>query len=89
MDLVFHVEKRLPFKSGFWKTHFSAVLARKLVVWTVKQRKIEVREFDKFGFGVIAISRDVVSPLRHDLGLPAWPRAPCDDTDSSHSAFLM
>jgi len=41
----------------------------------VKESPLEVE------FGVIAFSRNAVSPLAHDLALPDGPRAPNDDGD--------
>ena len=63
-----------------------AVLAERWRHGLVKQRKIEVRDVDKLEFGVLAFSRNVVSPFGHDLGLPAWPRTPNDNTDFSHDS---
>ena len=49
----------------------------------------EVRDVHKLKFSVLAFSRNVVSPPGHDLGLPAWPRTPDDDTDFNHDSPLL
>ena len=61
-----------------------AVLAEHRRHGLVKEGKIEVRGVHELEFGVGALSRNVVSPPGHDLGLPAWPRTADDDTDFNH-----
>jgi len=63
-----------------------AVLAEHRRHGLVKERKIEVRDVYEFEFGVIAFSRNVISPLAHGLALPAGPRAPDDNSDFKHDS---
>src|ERR1700752_5354006 len=63
-----------------------AVLAEHRRYGLVKERKIEVRDVHEFEFGVIAFSRNVVSPLAHGLALPTGPRTTYDDCDFKHNS---
>src|SRR4249920_2403383 len=55
----------------------------------VAAARLVTNPFGATEFGVFAFSRNVASPLSHDLGLPAWLRTPDDDADSNHDSPLM
>ncbi len=62
-----------------------AVLAEHRRNGLVKEGKIEVRDVHEFKFGVLAFSRNVVSPLTDGFAISAGPRASDDDSDSKYS----